>query len=360
MSYSGTVGTTVVNIQEIIDHSARRCGKLAEELTSEQQLTARQSLYYFLSSLANIGINYWAINKKVLGLTPNKYIYNLPEGSTDALNVLYRTLNRPSGTLATSVGLSTGVLASIGDENIDTYAVQSSANGNFSINFGTNNDIYAGSIGFMPFVSGGGSATASLIYEFSTDGTNWNTLEDLGSVVITDKQWIWTDVDPGQSVQYYRVRGYNGTTLSVREWYVGNNSTEVMMSRLNRDDYTNLPNKNFTANQPFQFWFNRTIPEPSLYLWPVPSNAFVQVTVWYSRAIMDVGALTDELEIPQRWYEAIVMNLAHRLSLELPQVPMDRVAYLERMAMQYLNEAEQEERDKSPIYWAPNISVYTR
>jgi len=242
MSYSGTVGTTVVNIQEIIDHSARRCGKLAEELTSEQQLTARQSLYYFLSSLANIGINYWAINKKVLGLTPNKYIYNLPEGSTDALNVLYRTLNRPSGTLATSVGLSTGVLASIGDEDIDTYAVQSSANGNFSINFGTNNDIYAGSIGFMPFVSGGGSATASLIYEFSTDGTNWNTLEDLGSVVITDKQWIWTDVDPGQSVQYYRVRGYNGTTLSVREWYVGNNSTEVMMSRLNRDDYTNLPN----------------------------------------------------------------------------------------------------------------------
>jgi hypothetical protein len=50
------------------------------------------------------------------------------------------------------------------------------------------------------------------------------------------------------------------------------------------------------------------------------------MTVWYSRQIMDVGALTDELEIPQRWYEAIVMNLAHRLSLELPQVPMDRVA----------------------------------
>lgn len=360
MSYSGTIGTTVVNIQEIIDHSARRCGKLAEELTSEQQLTARQSLYYFLSSLSNIGINYWAINKKVLGLVPNKYIYTLPEGSTDALNVLYRRMNRPSGTLATSVGLSSGVLANIGDEDIDTFAVQSAANGNFSIDFGTNNEIYAGSIGFMPFVSGGGSATASLIYEYSTDGSNWNTLQDLGSVTITDKQWIWTDVDPGQSVEYYRVRGYNGTTLSVREWYIGNNSTEIMMSRLNRDDYTNLPNKNFTANQPFQFWFNRTIPEPSLYLWPVPSDAFVQVTVWYSRAIMDVGALTDELEIPQRWYEAIVMNLAHRLSLELPQVPMDRVTYLERMAMQYLNEAEQEERDKSPIYWAPNISVYTR
>jgi hypothetical protein len=59
------------------------------------------------------------------------------------------------------------------------------------------------------------------------------------------------------------VRGYNGTTLAVREWYFGNNSTEIMMSRLNRDDYTNLPNKNFTANQPYQFWFDRTIPYPS-------------------------------------------------------------------------------------------------
>jgi hypothetical protein len=256
--------------------------------------------------------------------------------------------------------LSVGVLANIYDGNISTYATQSSANGNFSINYGTDNNIYAGSIGIMPYIAGGGSATWSLIYEYSTDGSTWITLEDLGSVLVKDQQWIWTDVDPGQNVQYYRVRGYNGTTLAVREWYVGNNSTEVMMSRLNRDDYTNLPNKNFTANQPYQFWFDRTIPQPSIYLWPTPSDAFVQMTVWYSRQIMDVGALTDELEIPQRWYEAIVMNLSHRLSLELPQVPMDRVAYLERMAMQYLNEAEQEERDKSPIYWAPNISVYTR
>jgi hypothetical protein len=141
---------------------------------------------------------------------------------------------------------------------------------------------------------------------------------------------------------------------------VGDNTTEVMMSRLNRDDYTNLPNKNFTANQPFQFWFDRNVPQPNIYLWPTPSDPFVQMTVWYSRQIMDVGDLSGELEIPQRWYEAVVMNLAHRMSLELPQVPMDRVQYLEKMAAQYLNEAEQEERDKSPIYWAPNISVYTK
>jgi uncharacterized NAD(P)/FAD-binding protein YdhS len=75
---------------------------------------------------------------------------------------------------------------------------------------------------------------------------------------------------------------------------------------------------------------------------------------------MDVGALYNEVEIPQRWYEAVLMNLAHRMSMELPNVPTDKIQYLETQAVKFLLEAEQEERDHSPIYWAPNISVYTR
>jgi len=357
MAYSGTVGETVINVQTLIDHGARRCGKLAEELTSEQQLSARQSLFFLLSHLGNKGINYWAIDKKVFGLKADQYIYTMPLGCIDVLNVLYRTMNRPTGDYSTSAG---GVIANVYDNDVDTWCQQSSANGNISIFYGTNNPIYAGSIGILPYVSGGGTATWSITFEYSVDGITWNTLDNLGEIVVTDNQWIWTDIDPGQSVMYYRVRAYNGTTLALREFYVGNNSREIQMSRLNRDDYTNLPNKNFTANQPYQFWFDRTIPQPTVYLWPTPSDPFIQMTVWYQRQIMDVGALTDELEIPQRWYEAIQFMLAHRMSLELPQVAMDRVGYLEKMADKYLFEAEQEERDKSPIYWAPNISVYTR
>lgn len=357
MAYSGTVSTTVINVQKLIDHGARRCGKLAEELTSEQQVASRESLYFLLSHLINRGIQYWAISKKVIGLSADKYIYSLPNGAVDVLNALYRKMNRPTGDYTSSAG---GVVANVYDSDVDTYCQQGSTNGNIQVFYGTNNPVYAGSIGILPYVSGGGSATWSVTFEYSIDGSTWSTLDDLGSVVVTDNQWIWTDIDPGQSVMYYRVRVYNGTTLALREFYVGNNSTEIPMARLNRDDYTSLPNKNFTANQPFQYWFNRTIPVPELYLWPVPSDPFIQMTVWYSRQIMDVGSLTDELEIPQRWYEATVMMLAHRMSLELPGVQMDRIGYLEKMAAQYLMEAEQEERDKSPIYFAPNISVYTR
>ena len=61
MAYSGTTGTTVVTVQTLIDHGARRCGKLAEELTSEQVLSARESLFFLLYILIYICILYWGI-----------------------------------------------------------------------------------------------------------------------------------------------------------------------------------------------------------------------------------------------------------------------------------------------------------
>lgn len=352
MSTSGTVGTTVINVQKFIDHGARRCGKLAEELTSEQVLSARESLYFLLSNLVNRGINYWAISKEVIGLQADKYIYKLPLGAVDALNVLYRTMNRPTG----GYSASSGIAANAFDNDVTTKDVQTAPNGNISVNFGTDNQVYAGSIGILPGVSG----SFHILLEYSTDGTTWSLLEDTGVVTWVDNEWLWYDIDPGQSVQYYRMRETGGGTLQVREFFVGNNSREIQMARLNRDDYTNLPNKNFTANQPYQFWFDRTIPQPSIYLWPTPSDPFIQMTVWYSRQIQDVGALTDELEIPQRWYLAVQSMLAHQMSMELPGVDLQRVQYLEQQAEKYLYQAEQEERDKSPIYWAPNISVYSR
>ena len=357
MAYSGTVGQTVVTVQNLIDNGARRCGKLAEELTSEQVLSAKQSLFFLLSNLINQGIQYFAIKKYVYGLQPNKYEYLLPVGGNDVLNALYRWMTRPTGAYTTSAG---GVVANIYDGDVATFCQQTSANGNFVVNYGTNQPQYIGSIGFMPYVAGGGSATWNYSFQASTDGVTWATLYTGTNVSVTDGQWIWEDIDPGANVQYYRMLASGGTTLALREFYVGNNSTEITMSRLNRDDYTNLPNKNFTANQPFQFWLNRTIPQATITLWPTPSDAFYQMTVWYSAQVEDVGSLSGQLAIPDRWLLAIQSMLAHQMSLELPQVDLARIQYLEGQGEKYFIMAEQEERDKSPIYFAPNISVYTR
>lgn len=356
MAYSGTVGQTVVSVQNFIDQGARLAGKLAEELTVEQVQASKQALFFTLSNLINQGINYWAIDKKVYGLNADQYEYLLPLGGVDVLNALYRRMNRPTPTQDGGYIGSSGNIGLAFDNNVLTSDTQTSPNGYIGINFGTNNPIYAGSIGILPSTSG----SFHILLEWSSDGITWNLLEDTGVTTWVSGTWLWYDIDPGVTAQYYRMRETGGGILSVAEFYVGNNSTEVTMARLNRDDYTNLPNKNFTANQPYQFWVNRTIPQATITLWPAPSDPFVQMTIWYSRQIMDVGDLNGQLEIPQRWNQAIQFMLGHQMSMILPGIDVARIQYLEGQAEKYFIMAENEERDKSPIYFSPNISPYTR
>jgi hypothetical protein len=357
MAYSGTVGQTSISVQNLIDDGARRAGKLAEELTVEQVQSAKRALFFVLSNLINQGIQYFAIKKQVYGLLPNQFEYLLPVGGNDVLNALYRRMTRPTGTYTSSAG---GVTGNAFDGNITTYCQQSSAAGNIGIDYGSGNTNYVGSIGFMPYIAGGGSQTWSYVFESSLDNITWVTLYTGTSVSVTDGQWIWEDLDPSTNVQYYRMRATGTTVLSLRELYFGTNSTEITMARLNRDDYTNLPNKNFTANQPYQFWLNRTIPQATITLWPTPSDPLIQMVVWYSAQIQDVGALSGQLAIPDRWLMAIQNMLAHQMAQIMPGVDAARIQYLEGQAEKYFQMAEQEERDKSPIYLAPNIGVYTR
>jgi hypothetical protein len=356
MAYSGTVGQTVVSVQKFIDQGARMSGKLAEELTVEQVQGSKQALFFILSNLINQGINYWCIDKKVYGLKADQYEYLLPLGGNDVLNALYRRLNRPTPTQDGGYIGSSGNVGLAFDNNVLTYDTQTSPNGYIGINYGTNNPIYAGSIGILPATSG----SFHILLEWSNDGATWNLLQDTGVTTWVNGEWLWYDIDPGVTAQYYRMRETGGGTLNVAEFYVGNNSTEVTMARLNRDDYTNLPNKNFTANQPYQYWFNRTLPQSKIVLWPAPSDPFVQMTIWYSRQVMDVGDLYGELEIPQYFYQAIQCMLAHQMSQILPGVDIARIQYLETQADKYFTMAENENRDRSPLYFAPNISVYTR
>ena len=355
MAYSGTVGQTTISVQSLIDHGARRAGKLAEELTVEQVQSAKESLFYVLSNLINQGIQYFAIKKQIIGLLANQYEYALPVGGNDVLNALYRTMAQPTGAYTSSDG---GTVDNVYDQDTTTYCAQTTPNGNIAVAYGS--ALYLGSIGFMPYLPGGGSATWGYVLESSPDGATWTALYTATGASVTDGQWVWQDLDPGATVAFYRMRATGGATLALRQLYFGNNSTEITMSRLNRDDYTNLPNKNFTANQPFQFWLNRTIPQATLTVWPTPSNSFVQMTVWYSAYVQDVGALSGQLAIPDRWYMAIQNMLAHQMAQELPGVDTGRIQYLETQAEKYFNMAEQEERDKSPIYFSPNISVYSR
>jgi hypothetical protein len=203
-------------------------------------------------------------------------------------------------------------------------------------------------------------ASAAFNLQVSTNNVSWTTVKSVSDPGQIAGEWTWVDIDGSVATQYFRVVAPGGT-LSQTDVLVGNTPNEIMMARLNRDSYSNLPNKTFTG-KPLQFWLDRTLNEPVMYVWPVPDSAqsLGQVVTYAKRYIMDVGTLTQEIDVPQRWYEAIVYLLAARLAEELPQVEPGYVQVLDQKALRALSEAEMEERDNSPIYFTPNISIYTR
>lgn len=176
---------------------------------------------------------------------------------------------------------------------------------------------------------------------------------------MVDYQWQYFNIPITEPHLFYRLRETVAPTFSVRQIVFSTSQQVIPLARLNRDDYWNLPNKQFPAVRSLQYWFDRTI-EPSMYLWPVPNNPYQMFQLIVEVQMQDVGSLTNEIYVPDRWLPSIQATLSHKLSLQLPNVEMTRIQYLEGQAEKLFLSASEEDRDKSPIYFQPNISYYTR
>jgi len=330
VAVSGTVSTTVFNTRKVIDHAYRRCRVPPEGISSEQIAFALDSLYLVLSALANRGLQLWCIESYLMPLYQAQGLITLPNGIVDILNTNLRTLGVVNENTNNTTSSTTYTTSFPTDTQVTTVGIEWSG------------------------------ASTGYALETSTDGTTWLTVATQTNPSATAQQVTWVDIQGSLATPYFRVRATSGT-LNQTQVILANTPNEIPMARLNRDDYVNLPNKAFEG-RPLQFWVDRLLNAPVLYLWPVPSAQFVtaQVVVWVKRYIMDVGTMTQEIEIPQRWYDAVVYILASRIAEETPTVDPQMIAILDQKAQRALLEAENEERDDSPIYLTPNIAVYTR
>ena len=84
-----------------------------------------------------------------------------------------------------------------------------------------------------------------------------------------------------------------------------------------------------------------------------------QVIVYYYRGIETVTDLSAGLEIPDRWYQAIIENFALKLMLSVPGADLSRYDRVKAEAQRSLADALIEEVDKTPSQIVPNISCYT-
>lgn len=336
MATSGTVGQTAIDVTNIIEHAYRRCGKLASTISSELQLSARENLFFLLSDLANRGLSLWCIEKQVLGVTASQITFPLRVGTVDVLTALYRTKTDLTGDITTGSGW----------QGLD-------------LGSGLDAAVYNASISFSV------ATTATLVLESSSDAVTWAqqaafpfaTAQAAGT-------WLSVDAENAQAARYWRVRDTSGTLPAVTTLTFSNAPYEVPMAKLSNDEYASLPSKTTTApagSKSLQYWFDKGV-APKIWVWPASEASTDQIVVWGQRHIQDVGALTNTLDIPQRWMESIILLLACRCAVELPagELPEGRLQYLEGKSAEHLAQAEDGESDGAPIRLAPNIAGYTR
>jgi hypothetical protein len=326
MAYSGNIGGTTTNALKVVDHAFRRCRLPAQAITAEMQTYALESLRFMLNELANIKTPSWCIQRLILPMYQNQPLVTLPDGTVEILNLNYRVLQLLSGA---SVTTSTS----------------------YTVDFTTQTTVTTVGIKWS-------AAAVPVTFQVSTNGTVWTTV-GTSSDTASAGQITWTDISGALPYNYFRVTATSPLNFSAIT--LGNLPQEIPLGQLNRDSYVNQSNKVFPG-RPSNYYFQRNLPQPVVYLWPAPFVAAeaAQLILWRHRQIMDTENLQQEVEMPDRWQEAIINGLAARMAAETPAVDAQLIPILEQKALISQQRAWDGDNDGSPIQINPGIGAYTK
>lgn len=327
MAYSGNVSGTTFNALKVVDHAFRRCRLPAQAITSEMHSYALDSLYLMLSELANIKTPSWCIEQLILPMYENQPVVTLPPGTVEVLNLNYRVLQLLSG--ATTTTSTTYRVDFTSATVVNTVGIKWSA------------------------------AAVPVNFQVSVNGSVWTTV-GTSSVTASAGEITWTDISGALAYPYFRIVATTGT-LNYSAITLGNLPQQIPLGQLNRDSYVNQSNLQFPG-RPSNYYFQRDLPEPIVNLWPAPFSAAeqAQLILWRHRQIMDTENLQQEVEVPQRWLQAIIDGLASRVAAETPQVDAALMPLLDQRAAMSMQRAWDGDNDGSPIQINPGIAAYTR
>jgi hypothetical protein len=359
VAYSGTYNQTKINVDQLISYAFRDAGKQAEEITPEYIDAGKQALFYVLQNSVNRGINIWLQEVIVLGAQTNQQVLPMPSNTVDVLEANWIYVINP--TFSSTLPVSNLDVPLLFDQSanadLNEHATTTLLDNYFGAAYSQATRLFY--VGFNAYAPNS-SATYNIDFQVSDDGITWTTWESFPAVTLADRQWQYYGINTTQAFNFYRLNNRTaGSTMSMRAIQFAQSQQVIPMARLNRTDYFSLPNKQFPSERSLQYWFNRQI-DPEMYLWPVPNNNFQAFSLIIECQPQDVGSLTNELYMPDRAVPYFQAALSHKLAMQLPGTDMARVQYLEKMALDLRTQFEEEDRDKSPIYFQPNISYYTR
>jgi hypothetical protein len=329
-----------IDNRTLIDRAYGALKLRPQQITGEMIQIALDMMNLVQLDMLNDAAPLWTLKKWVTPLTQGQQQYVLPPATNDVRSAFYRTMSN----------LTT-----------NTTITQSSASYQWTFTQATQVTTIALS---WP------SASIPISVQTSPDNINWTTVYSSSTVDNGVTGSVAYDIDNANTAQYWRVipaTVQNGVTITpantlplTLSGQVYNSPQDVLMYRMNFDDYANLTTKTFQG-RPLQFWLDRKI-VPQMDLWPAPDATAAQnfMVVWRQRMISDVGSLQNTIECAPRWYFAFFYRLAAELAFCTPEVDPDVTAQIQAKADTHWKRAWNEERDKSPVKFQTNLRIYTR
>lgn len=316
MATSGTYNFQTIEVELIIREAYERIGIGGEFIEPIKLDSARRIINILLLEWMNKKVNLWTIQTAYLPLNTNQGQYTLVQTVSNIIQANIRTFIRQlkgfprSNTGNTYDGAGGGNAANAFDSNPATACTQNVQSGNISYNYGA--DITQ-NINFVGIQSNA-NTLYSLVVEASQDAAIWVNILTIPPQTFTTGIATWFDIPAPINARYYRVRETGNQTLNIQEIYFTNNIFDLPISQVSRYIYYTYPTKQLVG-RPSVYYLDRQI-IPVLNIWPTPSNQYSCLQYTYEQIMQDAGNYTNFLQIPSRFYPALIWGLSYNLAIK--------------------------------------------
>jgi hypothetical protein len=186
-----------------------------------------------------------------------------------------------------------------------------------------------------------------LLAEWANKGLNLWTVQS-GTISLVSGQSVYTSADglPDDAVDYLEL---------VCRTSNGGQNTDISLNRISVSTYATIPNKS-QSGRPYQVYVDRATAAPKLTLWPVPdSSTTFTLAFWYMKRMDDAtNPASQTLEIPFRFYNALVSGLAYHIALKKPEA-QERISMLKDLYDEAFQLAADEDRDRASVRFTPFV-----
>ena len=184
-----------------------------------------------------------------------------------------------------------------------------------------------------------------LLTEWANKGINLWTVKS-GTLTLVTGQKTYTTADglPADAIDY--IEHVCRTTS-------GGQAVDISLNRISVSTYANIPTKD-QSGRPYQIYVDRATAAPKITLWPVPdfSNTYT-LAYWYLKREDDAtNPVSQTIEIPFRFYNALVAGLSYHIALKKPEAS-DRISMLKDLYDEAFQLAADEDRDRSSVRFVP-------